>query len=63
MAKRNYTRAERQAYNSGKGYAVAHFGRGIKFSSSKTRASFQKGYSKGISMMKQNPSKYQLIKK
>ena len=63
MAKSRFSKAERQAYHSGKGYAVAHYGRGIKFKNAKTRASFAKGYSKGISMMKKNPDKYQVIKK
>ncbi len=62
MAKK-FTRAERAAYHSGKGYAVAHFGRGIAFKDKKTRESFQRGYSQGLSMMRKNPSKYKLIKK
>ena len=63
MSRVKFSKAERQAYHSGKGYAVAHYGRGIKFKNAKTRASFAKGYSKGISMMKKNPDKYQVINK
>lgn len=60
---KKFSQAERAAYHSGKGYAVAHFGRGINFENKKTRESFQNGYSKGIAMMRKNPSKYKLIKK
>ena len=56
--KSRYSRAERQAYHSGKGYAVAHKKRGIKFKFLNLRSSFQKGYNKGLSMIRRNPSKY-----
>ena len=56
--KSKFTRAERQAYHSGKGYAVAHRNRGINFKFANLRASFQRGYNKGLQMMKRNPLKY-----
>ncbi|MBO5010553.1 MAG: hypothetical protein J6D20_07660 [Clostridia bacterium] len=62
--KSKFTRAERQAYHSGKGYAVAHKKRGINFKFANLKASFARGYNKGLQMMKRNPLKYgQLPKK
>jgi hypothetical protein len=64
MAKNNkFTRAERQAYHSGKGYAVAHKKRGINFKFSNLKASFMQGYKKGLEMMKRNPLKYAILPK
>ena len=60
--KSKFTCAERQAYHSGKGYAVAHKSRGINFKFSNLRASFQRGYNKGLQMMKRNPLKYAQLK-
>ena len=61
--KSKFTRAERQAYHSGKGYAVAHRKRGINFKFSNLRASFARGYNKGLQMMKRNPLKYAQLQK
>lgn len=61
--KSKFTRAERQAYHSGKGYAVAHKKRGINFKFANLRASFERGYNKGLQMMKRNPLKYASLPK
>ena len=58
MSKRKFTRAERQAYHSGKGYAVAHAKKGINFANTELRVSFAKGYAKGNQMIAKNPLKY-----
>ena len=58
MSQRKFTRAERQAYQSGKGYAVAHAKKGINFAKPELRASFAKGYAKGKQMISKNPLKY-----
>ena len=50
--KSRFSRAERQAYHSGKSYAVAHKKRGINFKFANLRASFARGYNKGLQMMK-----------
>lgn len=56
--KSKFSRAERQAYHSGKGYAVAQSSCSINFKHEKNKESFQRGYSRGLEMMKRNPSKY-----
>ena len=56
--KSKFTRAERQAYQSGKGYAVAHAKKGINFAQPKLRASFAKGFAKGNEIIAKNPLKY-----
>ena len=61
--KSNFSRAERQAYHSGKGYAVAHEKKGINFAKPELRASFAKGYAKGKQMMAKNPLKYPALPK
>ena len=63
MAQNNFSRAERQAYNSGKGYAIAYMKRGIVFSKPSLRKSFAKGFAKGKEMYSQNPGKYPMLKK
>ena len=61
--KSKFTRAERQAYHSGKGYAVAHKKRGINFKFDNLKRSFARGYNKGLEMMKRNPLKYGALPK
>ena len=56
--KNKYSRAERQAYQSGKGYAVAYAKKGINFEKPNLRASFAKGFAKGKQIIAQNPLKY-----
>ncbi len=56
--KSKFSRAERQAYHSGKGYAVAHAKKGINFSKPEIRKSFAAGYAKGNQMIAKNPLKY-----
>lgn len=63
MAQRKFTRAERQAYHSGKGYAVAHAKKGINFSKPELRASFAKGFAKGNEIINKNPLKYPALPK
>ena len=63
MAQNNFSRAERQAYNSGKGYAIAYMKRGIVFSKPLLRKSFAKGFAKGKEMYSQNPGKYPMLNK
>ena len=58
MSKRKFTRAERQAYQTGKGYAVAHSQRAINFSKPNIKDSWGKGYLKGLEIIKKNPIKY-----
>ena len=58
MAKRKFTRAEKMAYHSGKGYAMGYKRKGINFEKPNLRASFQRGYNKGIALFKKNPLKY-----
>ena len=58
-----YSRAERQAYQSGKGYAVAHAKKGINFEKPNLRASFAKGFAKGKQIIKKNPLKYPALPK
>ena len=58
MAKKNYTRAERQAYISGMGYAIGHAKKGINFSKPGLRRNFAAGYAKGLERIKRNPLKY-----
>lgn len=53
-----FSRAERQAYISGMGYAVAHKKKGINFSKPTLRRSFAAGYDKGLERIKLNPAKY-----
>ena len=60
-----FSRAERQAYHSGKGYAVASQKRGIHFKdgkNSKIRRAFAAGFKKGNEMMGRNPEKYPKIR-
>ena len=61
--KTKFSRAERQAYQSGKGYAVAHAKKGINFAKPELRASFAKGYAKGKQMIAKNPLKYPALPK
>ena len=56
--KNNFSRAERQAYISGMGYAVAHKKKGINFSKPELKKSFAKGYAKGVDRIERNPLKY-----
>lgn len=56
--KSRYSRAERRAYESGKGYRVARENRGINFKNPKNRASFQAGYAAAGKSLKKNSSKY-----
>ena len=58
MAKKNYTRAERQAYISGMGYAIGHKRKGINFSRPELRRNFAQGYQKGLERIKRKPLKY-----
>ena len=61
MAKRKYSRAEKQAYHSGMGYAVRHQNRNIDFKGGRRGRlynSFMAGYKKALSMIFRNPSKY-----
>ena len=61
MAKSNFNRAQRTAFYSGMGYAVAHAGKRVDFSKSKNpsnRANFLAGYNRGLTMMARNPEKY-----
>ena len=61
MAK--FSRAERQAYNSGMGYAVGFQKKGINFSKPKLRKSFAAGFKKGNEMMGRTPDKYPKLKR
>ena len=61
--KTKFSRAERQAYQSGKGYAVAHAKKGINFANPELRASFAKGYAKGKQLIEKNPLKYPALPK
>ena len=60
MAK--FSRAQRQAFNSGMGYAVGYQKRGINFSKPSLRKSFAAGFKKGNEMMGRNPEKYKKIR-
>ena len=53
-----FSRAERQAYMSGMGYAVGHKKKGINFSKPSLRRSFAAGYAKGLERIERNPLKY-----
>ena len=53
-----FSRAERQAYISGMGYAVAHKKKGIKFNKPSLRRNFAAGYAKGLERIERNPAKY-----
>ena len=61
--KSKFSRAERQAYSSGMGYAVGHAKKGINFSKPEVRESFRKGFNKGKAMMERNPLKYPSLPK
>lgn len=61
--KSRFSLAERQAFNSGKGYAVAHKKKGINFTKPEIRKSFAKGYRKGLEMIEKNPLKYPALPK
>ena len=61
--KSKFSRAERAAYHSGKGYAVAHAKRGINFKNGKVKEAFRQGFNKGKAMMAKNPLKYALLPK
>lgn len=56
--KTRFSRAQRAAYESGKGYAVAHSGKQIDFAKPEVKESFAAGFRKGKQMMKRNPLKY-----
>ena len=56
--KKKFSRAERQAYHSGMGYAVAHKKKGINFSKPELRRNFAAGYAKGLERIERNPLKY-----
>lgn len=58
-----YTRAQRRAYQSGKGYAIASAKRGINFKNDSLKESFQAGYAKGNQMIRRNPLKYSDLSK
>ena len=53
-----FTRAERQAYYSGMGYAVAYSKKGINFEKPSLRRNFSAGYAQGMERIKRNPLKY-----
>ena len=55
---RKHTAAEKNAYYSGMGYAVAYCGKGITFRKDNVRKSFQAGWNRGHAMMKKSPAKY-----
>lgn len=65
MANKNikYSRAQTQAFHSGKGYAVAHAKKGINFAKPEVRQSFAEGYALGKKMMEKNPLKYPALPK
>lgn len=56
--KSRFSRAERQAYHSGMGYAVAHAKKGINFSKPELRRNFAAGYARGMERIERNPLKY-----
>lgn len=49
--KRRYTKAEREAFDSGQGYAVARSSHGMNIKNLKLRKSFAKGYANGREMI------------
>ena len=55
---RKFTRAQRQAYQSGKGYAVAMAKKGINFKDDSLKDSFREGFKQGNRIMAKNPLKY-----
>ena len=63
MAKRRYSRGEVSAYESGKGYAIARSKKGINFKMRKLRAAFEKGFKRGLAMLRHDPSKYPNLKR
>ncbi|MBE6535624.1 MAG: hypothetical protein E7677_03270 [Ruminococcaceae bacterium] len=63
MSKKRYSRGEVSAYESGKGYAVATQKKGIKFTHSKLKAAFAKGYKRGLAMLRHSASKYPNLKR
>ena len=58
-----FTAAQQQAYHSGRGYAVAHKGKGINFSKPEVRQSFREGYNAAMRTIMKNPGKYPDLKK
>ena len=56
--KSKFSRAERQAYHSGMGYAVAHAKKGINFAKPELRRNFAAGYARGMERIERNPLKY-----
>ena len=56
--KSKYTRNQKSAYYSGRGYAVAYSGKKIEFSSSDMKDSFMAGYKAGREAIKKSPKKY-----
>ena len=60
---RKFTRAQRQAYQSGKGYAVAYAKKGINFKDDSLKKSFAQGFKKGTEIVSKNPLKYPSLPK
>ena len=60
MAKKKskYTSAQRNAYHSGRGYAMAYNDKGIEFKSTSVKESFQAGFKSQNDKIKKNPGKY-----
>lgn len=60
--KSRYSKNQQTAYHSGRGYAVAHSGKKIEFSSSDMKESFMAGYKAGRETIKKSPKKYPSLK-
>ena len=60
--KSKYTRNQQKAFNSGRGYAVAHKGKRINFKSAELKESFVAGYRVGVKSVKNSPNKYSNLK-
>ena len=63
MAKRQYSRAETSAFESGKGYAVATSKKGINFKMPNLKKAFANGFKKGLAMLRHSPAKYPNLKR
>ena len=57
-----FTFAQKAAYHSGRGYAVAHKRKGIHFKNHETRQAFKEGYQAGLRSIARNPKKYSDLK-
>ena len=60
--KKKYTKGQRNAYQSGMGYSIAHKGKKIAFSSEEMKESFMAGYRAGTAKIKKSPKKYPDLK-